>query len=66
MKNDDVSMSIASTDKQAALKDLMIDYPESEVDEVLEEQRRQDVKQKALEKVKFEKELEEELETLKE
>lgn len=37
-------------------------FPEAEQDEFIEEQRKQEVKNKALEKIKLEKELQEELE----
>jgi hypothetical protein len=37
-------------------------FPEAEREELLEEQRKQEVKAKALEKIKLEKELQEELE----
>jgi len=40
-------------------------FPEAEMDEILEEQRKSEVKQKALDKIKFEKELAEELEKQK-
>ena len=41
-------------------------YPEAEMDEILEEQRKVEIKNKALEKIKLEKELQEELEKQKE
>jgi hypothetical protein len=41
-------------------------FPEAEMDEMIEEQRKADVKNKALDKIKLEKELEEEMEKQKE
>ena len=41
-------------------------YPEAEMDEILEEQRKVEIKNKPLEKIKLEKELQEELEKQKE
>lgn len=55
-----------SVEKNSALDDMIKDaYPEAEIEEILEEQRKVEVKNKALEKIKFEKELAEELEKQK-
>lgn len=63
-----ISMATESDDSKdpSAMDKLIQDaFPEAEMDEILEEQRKSEVKQKTLDKIKFEKELAEEIEKQK-